>query len=149
MSPELRKQIRNIVLFGLAVFVLINGCSWQPGYGGRNDRKPGMEVERYFGWPACYYCDLWQSDESLQAVPLGLATLIPMTNKMYFAYCEFGLLPLLLDAVFVVAGIVVAVIVSVADHRGRMRPWMVVLCAMLFLLAVGIVRFGGVASVYL
>ena len=64
MSPELRKQIRNTVLVGLGAFVVINGCSWQPGYGGRNDRKPGMEVERYFGWPACFYADMWRAFEA-------------------------------------------------------------------------------------
>jgi len=149
MSPELRKQIRIIVLIGLGVFVLINGCSWQPGYGGRNDRKPGMEVERYFGWPACFYCDLWRSDESIQAVPLGLAPLCPMTDKMYFVYHRFGLVPILLDAVFVSAGIVVVVIVAIGEHRGKRQRWMTVLCWVLVLLAIAIIKFGDMTSVFL
>jgi hypothetical protein len=149
MSPALRKQIRTIALIGLAVFVLVNGCSWQPGYGGRNDRKPGMEVERYFGWPACYYCDLWQSNEPMTVEPWAFAPPFPITRKMYFVYCEFGLLPLLLDVVLVVAGIVVVVIVCVAEDPRKTKPWMAVLCAVLFLLAILIVKFGGMTSVYL
>ena len=48
-----------------------------------------------------------------------------------------------------VVGIVVVTIVSVAEYRGNMKPWMTVLCGVLVLLAVGIVRFGGMTSVYL
>ncbi len=149
MDPQLRKQIRTIFLIGLAVFILINGCSWQPGYGGRNDRKPGMEVERYFGWPSCFYCDLWQSNEPMQVEPWGFAPPLPIRSKMYFAYCRFGVLPLLLDAVLVVAGIVVVTIVTVGERQGRMQIWMAVLCAVLVLLAMAIVKFGDMASVYL
>jgi len=145
----LHKQIRTIVLIGLAVFVLINGCSWQPGYGGRNDRKPGMEVERYFGWPACYYCDLWRSDEPMQIEPWGFAPPLPITSKMYFVYCEFGVLPLLLDAMFVLSGIVVVCIAAIGEHRGKRQRWMNVICWVLILLAIAIVKFGDMTSVYL
>lgn len=149
MTPELRKQIRTIVLIGLAVFVIINGCSWQPGYGGRNDRKPGMEVERYFGWPACFYCDLWQSNESMQIEPWGFAPPLPIAPNMYFVYHSFGILPLLLDAVLVMAATVVAVTITVAEQHGRMQRWMIVLCASLVLLALLVVTFGDMTSVYL
>lgn len=149
MSPQLRKQIRIIVLAGLAAFVLINGCSWQPGYGGRNDRKPGMEVERYFGWPACFYCDLWRSDESMRIEPWGFAPPLPIAPKMYFVYSKFGILPLLLDAVLVMAGIVVAATVTVGEPHGRMQRWMVVLCAALVVLAIVIIMFGDRTSVFL
>jgi hypothetical protein len=149
MSPELRKQIRTIVLLGLVIFVLFNGCSWQPGYGGRNDRKPGMEVERYFGWPACFYCDLWQSDESMWIEPWGFAPPLPIAPKMYFVYFRFGILPLLLDVVLVMAGIVVAAVVAIAEHRGTMQRWMIALCAAMFALAIMIFMFGGRTSVHL
>lgn len=149
MSSELRKQIRTIVLIGVAVFVLLNGCSWQPGYGGRNDRKPGMEVERYFGWPACFYCDLWQSDESMRIEPLVFAPPLPITSKMYFAYYQFGIVPLVLDAMLALAGIGVVATVAVAEHRGRWQRWMVVLGGTLVVLALLILAFGDSTSVYL
>ena len=105
MSPDLRKQIRTITLIGLAVFVLMNGCSWEPGFGGRrHDGKPGEEVERYFGWPACFYADMWRSNERMDVEPWDYIPPLPTTSKMHFVYCEFGLLPLLLDAVLVSAG---------------------------------------------
>lgn len=148
MAPELRKTIRTIVLIGLAAFVLINGCSWQPGYGGRNDRKPGMEVERYFGCPACFYCDLWRSDASMRIEPWGFAPPLPIAPKMYFVYSRFGTLPLLLDAVLLMAGIVVVVAVAVAEHRGRIPRWMVVLCAALVVSAIVMIMFGGRTSVH-
>lgn len=129
MLPELRKQTRTVVLIGLGVFVVINGCSWQPGYGGRNDRKPGIEVERFFGWPACFYCDLWRSDESMRIEPWGFALPLPIASKMYFVYSRFGILPLLLDAALVTAGVVVAAACTIAEDRGGMQRWMMVLCA--------------------
>jgi hypothetical protein len=68
---------------------------------------------------------------------------------VYFVYCEFGILPLLLDAVFVLAGIVVVVAVTVAEHRGRIQRRMIVLCAALVALAIVIVKYGDMTSVYL
>jgi hypothetical protein len=132
----------------MAVFFLINGCSWQPGYGGRNDHKPGMEVERYFGWPACFYCDLWRSDEPMRIKPLEFAPPLPISRKMYFVYCQFGLVPLLLDAIFVSAGTVV-VIIAIGEYRGKKQRCMTVLCWALVLLAIAIIKFGDSTSVYL
>ena len=149
MPPELRKQIRNTALTGLTVFVLINGCSWQPGYGGRNDRKPGMEVERYFGWPACFYCDLWRSDESMRIEPWGFAPPLPISRLMYFVYCRFGVVPLLLDAVLVVAATAGVVILRTWEFHSRITWRSVAVLAALALVAWLIVRFGDGTSVYL
>ena len=68
---------------------------------------------------------------------------------MYFVYSEFGVLPLLLDAALVLAGVVVVSIVAIGEHHGKKQRWMTVLCWVLVLLAIMIVKFGDMASVYL
>ena len=119
MPTKLGKQIRNIVFVGLGVFVLVNGCSWQPGYGDRNDRKPGMEVERYFGWPACFYADLWQSDEATEVEPWNYAPPLPITSDMHYIYCSFGVVPLLLDIAIIVAAMGIAVVIKGTGKANR------------------------------
>lgn len=85
----------------------------------------------------------------MQIEPLGFAPPLPIDRKVYFVYCQFGLVPLLLDAIFVSAGIVVVVIVAIGEHRGTKQRWMTILCWVLVLLAIGVVKFGGMTSVYL
>ena len=149
MPTKLRKQIRNIVFIGLGVFVLVNGCSWQPGYGGRSDRKPGMEVERYFGWPACFYADLWQSDEATEVEPWNYAPPLPITSDMHYIYCSFGVVPLLLDIAIIVAAMGIAVVIYRWHYRGKASVATIVLALVLGLVVATIVMFGDEVSVYL
>jgi hypothetical protein len=149
MSSVLRKQIRNIVLVGLAAFVLINGCSWQPGYGGRHDKRPGMEVERYFGWPACFYADLWRSDKPMNVEPWDFAPPIPISRQMYFVYHRARTVPFLLDAFLVVAVTAGVVILRTWEFCGRTTRQSVAMLVALALVAWLIVRFGDAASAYL
>lgn len=149
MPPELRKQIRNIILVGVGAFLLVNGCSWQPGYGGRNDRKPGMEVERYFGWPACFYADLWRSDEPTEVEPWSYAPPLPITSDMYFVYCSFSVVPLLLDAGLVIASVGLVIILCIWSSREKLSPWMVPVGIVLLIAAWAVIKFGEKVSVYL
>jgi hypothetical protein len=149
MHPLLRRQIRNIALVGLGAFIVINGCSWRPGSGGRHDRKPGMEVERYFGWPACFYADLWRSDEPMNVEPWDYAPPFPISRQMYFVYHRARAVPLLLDAVLVVAVTAGVVILRTWEFHGRSTRRSVAVLVALVVVAWSIVRFGDATSVYL
>ncbi len=85
----------------------------------------------------------------MQIEQLGFAPPLPIAGKMYFVYGEFGLVPLLLDAMFLLAGIVVVSIAAIGEHRGNRQRWMNVICWVLILLAIAVVKFGDMTSVYL
>jgi hypothetical protein len=149
MTEVLRKQVRAIILIGLGAFLFVNGCSWQPGSGGRHDRKPGMEMERYFGWPACFYVDLWRSDDRIDGIPLDYMWPLPITGRMQFVYHSFGVVPLMIDAALVLAATGIAVILCITVRHGRMPLWLAATCVLLAVVVLVVFTFGEKASVYL
>jgi hypothetical protein len=148
MTESVRQQVRRIILWSLLIFLVVNAFSWNPGWGGRNDRKPGREVERYFGWPACFYCDLWRSDHPHEiALPLYFPP-VPFTREMYFVYHSFSFRALLLNAALVICGAVIVVILVLAEQGVRKR-WMKPVGIGLAILGILIVLFGDEFSTYL
>lgn len=67
----------------------------------------------------------------------------------YFVYCRFDVVPLLLDAVLVVAATAGVVILRSWEFHSRITWRSVVVLVVLALVAWLIVRFGDGASVYL
>lgn len=141
VPPELQKQVRRIILVGLGLFVVVNGCSWNPGYGGRRG-KPGMEVERYFGWPACFYADLWRSEEATEVEPFNYVPPVPITRELQFVYFRFGFVPLLLDMILAAAATTIAVFLYTWQFRGVAATSTMIWAAVLGLVVLAIVIFG-------
>jgi hypothetical protein len=53
-----------LALAAFAVFLAVN-FACDPGIGPRRPPQPqGFELERYFGWPAWYRVELWDSDDA-------------------------------------------------------------------------------------
>jgi hypothetical protein len=149
MSPELRRDLRKIILCGVGLFLVLNAFSWQPGYGGRSDKEPGMEVERFFGWPACFYCDLWRSDRPHEVDHWEYVSPIPVTSEMYFVYFSHSLVALLLNVVIVTCGMVVWFLFKLVERRRQIENWMLVVGIALLAVAALIVEFGSKASAFL
>lgn len=125
--------------------VLVNACSWTPGYGGRRDQQPGMEVERYFGWPACFRAELWRSDHPHQVDVGAYVPPIPLSNEMSFVYARSGWLPLLLDVALVAIAAALGLLISRKRSAASLPRAAVVLAALGGLL----VLLAGLTSVYL
>ncbi|MEZ5944918.1 MAG: hypothetical protein R3C18_26335 [Planctomycetaceae bacterium] len=148
MNESVRQQVRLIVQWSVITFVVVNAFSWNPGWGGRNDRKPGREVERYLGWPACYYCDLWRSDHSHEiALPLYFPP-VPLSREMSFVYHSFSLMALLMNVALVICGAVIVVILVQAEHGVR-KKWMKPVCIGLAIIGGLIMMFGDKFSTHL
>ena len=148
MPANPRKRAVLILVVGLGIFGVVNGIAWTPGIGGRNDKQPGMEIERYFGWPACYLAELWRSQEH---VPLRLQWATPLSSphvQMFFVYRTVGVLALVIDVVVALASIGLVIIIDRCQFR---RPsTMLIICGMLLVVLIaGLVSFGERAGVYL
>jgi hypothetical protein len=59
----MKPQAYLLLALLLAGFLVANAFAWQLGIGGRRDRTPGTELERYFGWPAVWRAELWDSSD--------------------------------------------------------------------------------------
>ena len=120
-----------------------------PGYGGRNDRQPGMEVERYFGWPACFRAELWRSDHPHQVNFVAYISPIPLSTEMYFVYSSNRIIPFILDAILVAALAAICGLFVWADVGGRTENWMVVSGVFLAVVVWLIVQFADETIAYL
>ena len=149
MSAEFRKQLNRLIYGTVVLFIFINGCSWMPGYGGRNDRQPGMEVERYFGWPACFRAELWQSDHLHEVNISEYIPPVPLSSEMAFVYSSNALIPLLLDAVFAVSVTCLCVLLTWSICHARVTKRMVASGLFLVMTAWLIVKFANVTNAYL
>ena len=149
VSSELQMRLKTILAWALFSFILVNGCSWMPGYGGRHDRQPGMEVERYFGWPACFRAELWRSDHPHQVNDGAYIPPIPLSTEMYFVYSSNGLIPFILDAALVAAVAAICGLFVWADVRGRTASWMIFTGVFLAVVVWLIVQFADETSAYL
>jgi hypothetical protein len=149
MEPELRREFRAIITWGVAVFLVVNAFSWHPGYGGRTDRKPGMEVERYFGWPACFYCDLWRSDRPHKVNGLSYVSAIPLSSEMYFVYFSSSALALLLDVGVAACAVVLCLLLAAAERRNKVTTWMTLLGVGIAVIGLLIIVLGDAVSAYL
>lgn len=127
---RLHATSRSIIGWGLFLFVMINAFSWNPGYGGRNDRQPGQEIERYFGWPAVFYCDLWRSDHTREYALPAYFPPIPLSREMSFVYCAWSAMAFALNAVTVACGTGIVLIVAKSE-REHWRAWMMAACVAL------------------
>jgi len=141
--------LSKTIYWAVAVFLVVNGCSWMPGYGGRNDRQPGMEVERYFGWPACFRAELWQSDHSHEVNVDAYIPPVPLSSEMSFVYSSNAFIPLLLDAVLVAAVAAICALFVWAKSRGRAANWMIFSGVFLAVVVWLIVQFADETSTYL
>lgn len=146
MNQRVRRDFRLIIGWGLAAFIVVNAFSWSPGSGGRNDRKPGMEVERFFGWPACFYCDLWRSDHNHEVHIGPYIPPIPTTSGMYYVYSSQSLLALLLDTSLALCGIVICLLLVWAEHRERTDTWVMILGVISAAAVLAIIMFGDEVS---
>lgn len=140
--------MRWLFFWGTAVFVLVNALSWDPGYGHRTDLKPGQEIERYFGWPAHYYCGLWRSDRP-ELDLLRHFTLIPLASEMTFAYSSHSILALLLDAGLIACGMVIWRLGESVSSGKKLSKWTLAIGIALTITAVAIILFGDEVSAYL
>lgn len=151
-NREFRRRLRRLALVATGLFLLVNGCSWDPGYGGRHDRKPGFEVERSFGWPCCYYADLWRTERPVRLrdfEPWDYAPPLPITNQTRFVYCSFGAVPLLLNGILVLAMTGLVLILLEWESRERLPPRIALLGGLLAIVSWAIIKFGDLTSVYL
>ena len=148
MTSSIRQEMKSVIKWGLIVFIVINAFSWNPGWGGRNDRKPGHEIERYFGWPACFYCDLWRSDHPHEIVLPAYFPIIPFSREMYFVYFSSSVIAFFLNAIFVacIAGMCFLFVLS---EEKKLNAWTKWLGIGLALIAVMIFLFGNEVSTYL
>lgn len=124
MHSELRKKFKLILYWGAGLFLMLNAFSWTPGYGGRNDRKPGQEVERYFGWPACFRAELWQSDHWHEVNPTAFIPPVPLSSEMDFVYSSNSLVALALNTLLAACAIGIGLLVVVMEHRKRNDYWL-------------------------
>jgi hypothetical protein len=112
-----------VALWAVVLFVL--NLMPDPGIGSKGPPGPVFELERYFGWPAVYRAELWDSDDPrLAARGRGEFRLYDPTDEMNFRARYFGWSAVALDVAF--AGIVLGtlVIAGRGDRRGRLeRRW--------------------------
>ena len=149
MHSELRKHSIKVAWWGLGIFLFFNGCSWNPGYGGRVDKVPGRQVERYFGWPACFYCDLWRSDHPHEINLPAYFPPYPLTSEMYFVYSSYAVVALLLNVLLAICGIGIVLLLLKADFDHSARSWMIGLGVGLAMLGLLILTLGDEFSAYL
>lgn len=140
--------MKTIIKFGVIVFIVINAFSWNLGWGGRNDRKPGREIERYFGWPACFYCDLWRSDHLHEIALPAYFPPIPFSREMYFVYFSSSVIAFILNATFVGCIVGLCLLFVVSEVR-KLKAWMKWLGIGLAMIAGTIFLFGNEFSTYL
>lgn len=148
MTSSVRQEVKTLIIFGVIVFIGINAFSWNPGWGGRTDRKPGREVERYFGWPACFYCDLWRSDHPHEIAIPNYFPPIPISREMYFVYSSGSVIAFMLNATLA-ACIVGVCLIFVAYEVGKVKAWMKCLGIGLAIIALMIFFFGNQFSTHL
>lgn len=148
MNPTVRHEIRTVIKWGVLAFLLVNAFSWNPGWGGRIDGKLGREVERYFGWPACFYCDLWRSDHEHEIALAAYFPAIPLSREMYFVYHSASIVAFLLNATLMACGTLIVVILLLAERKD-MKSWMTPIGIGLVLIGLLIIGFGDEFSAYL
>lgn len=122
MTESNRKQNRRVVVWSILLFLGINAFSWNPGWGGRRDGESGREIERYFGWPACFYCDLWRSDGPQNIDMAAYFPPIPLGGAMDFVYRSFSLVALLLNVTLVTC-VAVSVLLFTTTEPGAGQKW--------------------------
>lgn len=139
LPPDLRAILRKILFWGMILFLVINAFSWSPGYGGRRNQK-GMEVERYFGWPACFRAELWRSDHRHEINILAYMPPVPLAGEMSLAVAYHSATALVLNLAF--AGCLIGIVQLFAwiDHRRRADPWTIALIAALVAAALGLLH---------
>jgi len=148
MTDRLRVESGRLVLWTVLIFLAVNAFSWSPGYGGRNDRQPGREVERYFGWPACFYCDLWRSDHDHQIALAAYFPPIPLTLEMGYVYSSWSLLGLVIN-VCVAGGLLgVCLLLIRMDEQGA-NSWLIGATCLLAGMSGVLILFGEEFSAYL
>lgn len=148
MNPTVRQEIRTVIKWGVIVFLAVNAFSWNPGWGGRSDLKPGLEIERYFGWPACFYCDMWRQDHENEIALAAYFPLIPLSREMYFVYFSGSVLAFVLNLALAVCGTLLVVIFVVAEKES-FKKWMLPVGIGLVLIGLLIIGFGDEFNVYL
>ncbi|QDU04524.1 hypothetical protein V6x_42520 [Gimesia chilikensis] len=148
MTESVRSQVTPIIVWGAVAFLVINAFSWNPGWGGRRDREPGWELERYFGWPACYYCDLWRSDRPDEIDHPAYFPLIPFSRQMGYVYHSFSFTALALNLLLVVCGVVSIILWNLSKHDTG-KSWMGPAGIALAILGIFIVLSGNEFSTYL
>jgi hypothetical protein len=97
----------------------------RPGVGPRMPPKPpGSELERYFGWPAVYRADLWESDDPKMA-DRGKDSfrIYDPSKEMSRLEHVIGLPAAAADAMFFLIIIVMTVAGSEAALRDEWRRW--------------------------
>ncbi len=106
----------------------------RPGVGPRTPPKPpGSELERYFGWPAAYRADLWDSDDPRMADRgKGLFRIYDPSGEMSRLEHVVGIPAAAADALFFLIIIVMTGVGSEAasrDERRRREQAVTVGCA--------------------
>lgn len=148
MAASVRQDAKAMLIWGLIAFLAVNAFSWNPGWGGRHDKQPGRELERYFGWPACFYCDLWRSEHD-HGINLALYfPPIPVSREMTFVYHSLSLVALLMNVVFFASWTFLCVILLLAEKQVR-RAWMAPTGIGLIILGLLIAFYGHEFSTFL
>lgn len=87
----MKPQAYLLLAIGVVAFLAANTFAWQPGIGGRRDRTPGTELERYVGWPAVWRAELWDSaDPALASRILSQAPFYWPAGEMHLRHCYTG-----------------------------------------------------------
>ncbi len=130
-----------------AVYLNLNLVA-SPGTGPRRAPKPpGSELERFFGWPATYRAELWESDDPRMADwYAGSAWMSDPSPHMTLLARRFGLRAAAVDLLFAVVILTMTGVASEGSRRRELRRRdFAVLLACVSILAAGYLASGLVA----
>lgn len=152
----IHRQAWLAILITALVLVLLNIHPWQPGIGGRTDRKSGVqpdgsELELYYGWPACYRAELLRSDDP------GMGTRVLRTAPFYFPpYAEgwvssryVGIGAIVLDVSFGLLFLVLVAVIADYVRRERWTRWAAITALTIVALLVAVYWLADRVEVYL
>lgn len=118
-------SLRAWIAVALWTFVILTlNFMPDPGVGSKGPPGPAFELERYFGWPAVYRAELWDSDDPQMATrDKGEFRLYDPTGEMNFRVRYFGWSAVVVDVVFAVFVLAALAIAGRGDRRGRLLQW--------------------------
>ena len=115
-------RTRRLLAMTSALWLVLNFVP-RLGIGPRMPPKPpGFELERYFGWPAAYRADLWESDDpKIADRGEGSFRVYDPSREMSRLEHVVGMKAAVVDALFFVVVIVMTVVGSEAASRDEWR----------------------------